>query len=132
MPRLGLTVNDGVRSVWNGQSPFQFSPARFKFTTCPTSSTMSTRARMSSRTSAPNPAIRRLGGGLAVGPSGLSEGGHGGPPAAFRRRPGAMSGDERVRAQHVLDRAAHCPRALAVDDAHRWQSGHEGIVEILF
>ena len=23
-------MNDGVRSVWNGQSPFQFSPARFE------------------------------------------------------------------------------------------------------
>ena len=50
MPRLGFTVNDGVFSVWKGHRPFQFSPARLRFTTWPTSSTMSTRARMSSRT----------------------------------------------------------------------------------
>ena len=32
MPRLGLTVKDGVFSVWKGQRPFQCSPARFRFT----------------------------------------------------------------------------------------------------
>ena len=32
MFRFGFTVNDGVFSVWNGQSPFQFSPARLSFT----------------------------------------------------------------------------------------------------
>src|SRR6266699_3609780 len=46
IPRLGLTVKEGVFSVWKGQRPFQCSPAFFRFTKRPTSSTMSTRERL--------------------------------------------------------------------------------------
>src|SRR6266511_3195706 len=57
MPRLGLTVKDGVFSAWKGQSPFQCWPARLRFTNWPTSSTMSRRERISSRSWGLNPAI---------------------------------------------------------------------------
>jgi hypothetical protein len=52
MPFFGLTMNDGVFSPWNGQRPFQFTPALRRFTNRPMRSTMSTPARMSSRTAA--------------------------------------------------------------------------------
>src|SRR6059058_845577 len=50
IPFLGLTVKEGVFSPWNGQSPFQFTPAFFRFTKRPTRSTMSMPARISSST----------------------------------------------------------------------------------
>src|SRR3984957_10583347 len=44
-----LTVNDGVFSCWNGDSPFHSRPARFSFTRLPTTSETGSRARSSSR-----------------------------------------------------------------------------------
>ncbi len=52
MPFVGVPMNDGVFSPWNGQRPFQFAPALRRFTNRPMKSTMSTPARMSSRTAA--------------------------------------------------------------------------------
>jgi hypothetical protein len=46
MPLAGLTMNEGVFSPWNGHRPFQFTPDFFRFTKRPTSSTMSTPARI--------------------------------------------------------------------------------------
>ena len=56
--RSGLTVNEGLRSWWNGQRAFRLRPARVNGTHSPTSSTMSSRVRMSSKVS---------GGIMAIG-----------------------------------------------------------------
>src|SRR5829696_6506780 len=37
--RAGVTVNDGVFSPWNGQSPLNVEPAFFSWTVSPTTST---------------------------------------------------------------------------------------------
>ena len=42
----GDTMNDGVRSSWNGQSPFRFAPARRSVTKSDTTSTMFAASRI--------------------------------------------------------------------------------------
>src|SRR5574339_884072 len=125
MFRFGFTVNDGVFSVWNGQRPFQFSPARFSFTTWPTISTMSTRDRISSRCCWVKPP------GMEVGLSALGERGHRRPGPALGGRARTMLGAQGMAVQEILDRAAQRPGALAVDDADGRQAGQEGVVEVL-
>src|SRR4029453_11694870 len=124
MLRFGFTVNEGVFSVWNGQRPFQFSPVRLSFTNCPTISTMSIRARISSRCCWEKPPASPCA-------SALRESRHGGAGAAFRRRAGPVLDHEGMTAQRVLDCAAEGPGALAVNDADRGEPGHEGVVQIL-
>src|SRR5262245_14194840 len=118
MPRFGLTVNEGVFSAWKGQSPFQCWPARFKFTTWPTSSTMSRRARISSRIC-----------GLKF-MSGLSQDRDGGAGATVLKGARVVLRHERVHAQHVLHGLPERAGALAVNDAHGRESRQEGVVQI--
>src|SRR5215475_1149728 len=120
MPRFGLTVKDGVFSAWNGQSPFQCWPARFKFTTWPTSSTISSRARISSRSC-----------GLKF-ISGLPQGRDGGARPAFLQGAGTVLRHERVHGQHVFHGLPERAGALAVDDAHGSESRQEGVVQVFF
>src|SRR5437899_4551009 len=121
MPRLGLTVKEGVFSAWKGQSPFQCWPARLRFTNWPTSSTMSRRARISSRS-----------WGLKFAMLCLPQDSHGGARALLLGAARTVLGHERVGAQHFLDGAAQRAGAFAVDDADRWKPRQESIVEILF
>src|SRR5262249_22038372 len=120
MPRFGLTVNDGVFSAWKGQRPFQCWPARFRFTTWPTSSTISSRARISSRIC-----------GLKF-ISGLPQDRDGGAGTAFLKRAGVVVRHERVRAQPISHSLPERARALAVDDAHGSESRQEGVVQVFF
>ena len=48
--RLGVTVNDGVFSPWNGHSPLKVVPAFFSCTVSPTTSTMFSRLLTSAAT----------------------------------------------------------------------------------
>src|SRR5262245_60469119 len=120
MPRFGLTVKDGVLSAWKGQSPFQCWPARFKFTTWPTSSTISSRARISSR----------IWGLKFI--SGRPQDRDGGARATFLESAGMVLGHERMHAQHVFHGLAERAGAFAVDDAHGSESREEGVVQIFF
>src|SRR5262245_25380953 len=150
MPRLGFTVNDGVRSVWNGQRPFQLSPARFRLTNWPTRSTMSARARISSSNVWVNPAISPLDAGqnrplarTARGPpsrmrraipshgaSALSQHDDGGAGSALCGCAWAVLEDEGMRAQQLLDGAPQRARPASMNDPHRRQPGEKRVVEV--
>ena len=50
-PVSSRTLNDGVRSAWNGHSPTQFRPVRLSWTCWPTTSTIETALRIFSMSS---------------------------------------------------------------------------------
>src|SRR5262245_32486094 len=76
-------MNEGVFSPWNGQRPFQLTPAFLRFTKRPTRSTMSTAARISSSNAGEYPAIYPIVPGEAI--SAHLERRHGSAGAALRR-----------------------------------------------
>src|SRR6185503_12713132 len=125
MFRFGFTVNDAVFSVWKGQRPFQFSPARLSFTTWPTISTMSTRDRISSRCCWVKPP------GMEVLSLALGERGHRRAGTALGGRARTVLGDQGMAVEEVLDRATQGAGALAVDDADGGEAGQERVVEVL-
>src|SRR6266508_966575 len=120
MPRLGLTVKDGVFSAWKGQSPFQCWPPRLRLTNWPTSSTMSSRERITSRSWG----VKSI--------SGLPQDGHGGARAALLRGARTVLDHEWMSAQHFLHGPAERAGAFAVDDADRGEPRQKRIVEIFF
>src|SRR5215467_9247383 len=121
MPRFGLTVKEGVFSLWKGQRPFQCSPARLRFTNWPTFSTMSRRERISSRICGEKPPAIRTARAR--------------PPSRRRRpreaRPGDGSGSADGRRAAPRRRGAALPCLYRESRAPR-EDSEECIVQVLF
>src|SRR5438094_271631 len=120
----GLTVNDGVFSAWNGQSPFQWDPALRRFTNRLTRSTMSTAARMSS-SSVCEYCISRGSSWSAD-----LQRGHGRACSALGRLTVAERLDQRVTREQVADGLAEGAAALAMHQSYARQAREKGVVEI--